>query len=112
MLECFRDSFQDCNWDRLILSSDSIPEFPEPRKVDLDKLPSLMLRYIGNNLLRVAVEAGGKSRVALDTTDKGSLTMRIKKDFWITPLPIFKDPQCVFVRLAQTKTTHFDLDTV
>ena len=92
LLECVRDSLQDCNWDRII-SLDPIPEFPEPRKVDLGKLPSLMLRDIGNRPLRVAVEAGGKPRVALATTDKGPLTMRIKKDFWIAPLPVFKHPQ-------------------
>ena len=93
LLECVRDSLQDCNWVRNILYSDSMPEFPEPRMVDLDKLPSLMLRDIGNRPLRVAVEAGGKPRVALETTDKGPLTMHIKKDFWITPLPVFKHSQ-------------------
>ena len=93
LLECVRDSLQDCNWVRNILYSDSMPEFPEPRMVDLDKLPSLMLRDIGNRPLRVAVEAGGKPRVALETTDKGPLTMHIKKDFWIAPLSVFKHPQ-------------------
>ena len=83
-----------------------MPEFPEPRKVDLDKLPSLMLRDIGNRPLRVAVEAGGKPRVALETTDKGSLTMRIKKDFWIAPLPVFKHPQWFFVRMCADKDYH------
>jgi hypothetical protein len=106
LLECVRDSLQDCNWDRIILSSDSMPEFPEPCKVDLDKLPSLMTRDIGNRRLRVAVDAGGKPRIALETTDKGRLTMHIKKDCWIAPLPVFKDPQCVFVPLCVDKVYH------
>ena len=93
LLDCVRDTLQDCNWDRINLSSESMPEFPEPRKVNLDKLPSLMPRDIGNRLLRVTVEAGGKPRIVLETTDKGPLTMHIKKDFWIAPLPVFKHPQ-------------------
>ena len=93
LLECVRESLQDCNWDKSILSSDSMSESLEPCKVDLDKLPSLMMRDIGNRPLCVAVEAGGKPRIALETTDKGPLTMHIKKDFWIAPLPVFKHSQ-------------------